>query len=198
MPPQSLFEDVFIISQRLWVMNEYSPAALLLAAASASLRLLGTDNPSLSNQRSSALIQYSSTATAVKLKDPKALEYSEQAVKACQILYNKSHNNADLYLLMQAISIHDLALFQRGHLEASLDCSRQVLLLLRTAPDVDDIDSRIVTWTASGEADVVYSSDREMSRPFDRAWDECLYLWNVAKSLAMLGQYANARLRWTR
>ncbi|KAL0959423.1 hypothetical protein HGRIS_014667 [Hohenbuehelia grisea] len=193
-PPQSLFGDVFTISNALRLMDKSSSAVLLLAAASSALHLLGIANPSLSHQRSSALIQSLSANVALQVKDPNALESSEQAVKAWQTLYNKSHDNADLYLLMEAISLYDLALFRHGDLEESLDCSRQVLLLLRTAPDVEQIDSPIVTWTASGEADVVYSSDREMSWPFHRARTEGLYLWNVAKSLATLGQYANARI----
>ena len=51
---------------------------------------------------------------------------------------------------------------------------------------------RLVIWSASGEADVVFSSRREFRQCFLHAQLESLCLWNVAKKLAFSGRYAEA------
>ncbi|KAL0956847.1 hypothetical protein HGRIS_014916 [Hohenbuehelia grisea] len=194
-PPNNFLNHLFALVMDLLVLGRDSNADLVFTIAYTFVRLLGdTGHTSRPYRRTSAFFQYHATILGVKTKNPLALTRGEDTVAAWQGVYDEHGDSTDLFHLIEAITLYDMLLFQNGHLEQSLDCSQQVLLLLRAAPTMNVGSTTVVAWSASGEADVVYSSNREMSQPGCMALAECNCLWNLAKSLAFAGQYAKARV----
>ncbi|KAL0948595.1 hypothetical protein HGRIS_011152 [Hohenbuehelia grisea] len=99
--------------------------------------------------------------------------------------------------LTKALSSHSRYLYQAGLWEESLDLTREALRLYRDQYPrrLDDaIRYPMVSWTASGEAEVVLTSQREFSLFSNLAWREAFTLETMASSYAALGCYSEARV----
>ncbi|KAL0959369.1 hypothetical protein HGRIS_014983 [Hohenbuehelia grisea] len=195
----NLLDNIIQIASHLLKLDRPSAASTLVSAASPlMLHLSSHDHYFPSHQRDYAFTLLNYAVVAQRIKHTMASAFNEQAVNAWQHVYDKYRSEPDVYYLILAVSLYRADLFGRGHLQESLDYSQQVLLLMRTAPHLSEANNvPVVTWSASGEADVVYSSERAMTRPQGWAFAERALLWNVASSLASLGHYAKARIAAT-
>ncbi|KAL0958536.1 hypothetical protein HGRIS_000676 [Hohenbuehelia grisea] len=128
------------------------------------------------------------------LGDPQALPWTEQAVSACQIQFEKRNDMTSLRYLISALTAYTHHLFAQGEYEQALDCSRQRLLILRTSEVLDAPGENGLTWHASGEADVVFSSSCLITRSPMFAWREGGCLFDVALCFSLVGRYAEARV----
>ncbi|KAL0958569.1 hypothetical protein HGRIS_000709 [Hohenbuehelia grisea] len=145
-------------------------------------------------ERTLAHSLYWRATIATALDDSAVLTYSRDAVDSWQRLYDARPVAFDFGILLQALTLYDCNLSLRDQFDESLDCSQQILLLLRMTPDFEPDGFPTLTWSASGEADVVFSSSRSITRPLNVAFTEASCLWNLGKSLVMLGRYADARV----
>ncbi|KAL0950501.1 hypothetical protein HGRIS_007310 [Hohenbuehelia grisea] len=154
--------------------------------------LLYRKNPSIESQRLVAVAACRTAQALLRLHDTDAIIFGDQAMSLWTNLYNHSGDPQDLFYVIQSISICEIACFRHGHLEESLDLSRQALLLVRSLPPSEAEGRDMVTWSASGEADVVFSARRRITQSLGYAWNEALCLWNLSKGLAFLGRYTEA------
>ncbi|KAL0959774.1 hypothetical protein HGRIS_011464 [Hohenbuehelia grisea] len=127
------------------------------------------------------------------------LSYSQTALDLYEDLFVELSDAVDLEYLIFALQSHSSSLMANGMVDESLDIARQHLMLLleynATSQDKTPYCQQpVVSWSASGEADVVLSSQRQFSLPSLLAVRLSMSLWNVACSLASLGQYGEARL----
>ncbi|KAL0959779.1 hypothetical protein HGRIS_011468 [Hohenbuehelia grisea] len=135
-----------------------------------------------------------------KYGDPsERLSYSRNALDIYEDLCAQSSSPIEFGSLARALSAHSWNLMANGLIDESLDIARQQLTLQREyITMVEDWtycrELPVVTWSASGEADIVLSSERQPSLPSLSAWNLCVSLWNVANSLALLGRYPEARI----
>ncbi|KAL0959931.1 hypothetical protein HGRIS_014966 [Hohenbuehelia grisea] len=196
-PPHQLLVGFVNLASDLAALDRHSDAGLVFTMAGKILRLPAVGCTAPSYERASAIIQYQSAVAAVQDKNPLAISFCKDAVTAWQHVFDKHGGSTDQLSLVRAISLYETRLFRHGHLEESLDYSQKSLLLLRALPEVRADDTPIVTWIASGEADVVYSHHRRISRAGYIALIETDCLWNVGRSLAVMGQYAKARVAAT-
>ncbi|KAL0959759.1 hypothetical protein HGRIS_011449 [Hohenbuehelia grisea] len=130
------------------------------------------------------------------------LAYSERALGIYEALCAQSSDPHDFGGLAQALEAHSQNLMVNGLIDESLDIARQLLTLQRDFNTTVKNWSYcrelpVVTWSASGEADIVYSSDRQPILPSLLALNLSASLWNVARSLASLGRYSDARIAGT-
>ncbi|KAL0956948.1 hypothetical protein HGRIS_014917 [Hohenbuehelia grisea] len=141
-PPRNFLNSILVISSALVGIERLPTASLLLSTASQMFHLLGDGHISPLYQRASALTQSHSAIVAHSTNDPMALSLSEQAVAAWHRIYDEHGEAMDLLNFIWTITIYDTQLFRRGRLEESLDCSQQVLLLIRSVPVVEVDDTR--------------------------------------------------------
>ncbi|KAL0954362.1 hypothetical protein HGRIS_014919 [Hohenbuehelia grisea] len=128
------------------------------------------------------------------LCDPRAFVFTEQAVSAWQAQFERYGDQRSLMGLLTALNHYNSNLFRRNKLEEALDCSRQALLLLRASQELATDDGATITWHASGEADVVFSSSRNISQTPLFAIRDAVCLWNMAVDLSLAGRYAEAHV----
>ncbi|KAL0959780.1 hypothetical protein HGRIS_011469 [Hohenbuehelia grisea] len=127
------------------------------------------------------------------------LSNSRIALDIYEDLCAESSDTDDLGCLLIALSAHFRNLMMNGFVDESLDIARQLLTLEREYITMVDDWSYfqqlpVVTWSASGEADIVLSSERQPSLPSQLAYNLSWALWHVANSLASLGRYPEARI----
>ncbi|KAL0959776.1 hypothetical protein HGRIS_011466 [Hohenbuehelia grisea] len=127
------------------------------------------------------------------------LSYSRSALDIYEDLCAQTSDPYDLECLADALTTHSRNLTANGLIDESLDIARQQLTLQRefTTMAVDWSWYRqlpLVTWSTSGESDIVLSSERQTSLPSMLAYSRSWSLWGVANSLASLGRYAEARI----
>ncbi|KAL0959802.1 hypothetical protein HGRIS_011484 [Hohenbuehelia grisea] len=127
------------------------------------------------------------------------LSYSRNALDIYEDLCAQSSDPSDFGCLAGALSAHSQNLLANGLIDESLDIARQRLTLEREYITMVEDQSYyqqlpVVTWSASGEADVVLSSERQPSLASPLACYLAMSLWSVANSLATLGRYAEARI----
>ncbi|KAL0955414.1 hypothetical protein HGRIS_001661 [Hohenbuehelia grisea] len=123
-----------------------------------------------------------------------ATSLNKRAATVWNTLFQSFGNIEDLPYLVESLRAYDVKLFAQGRFSESLDLSRQALLLVRIFVDLNPSTSSTITWTASGEADVVFSSKRQYSSPLNYAHVEATCLWNTAKGLAFFGRYTEAHI----
>ncbi|KAL0958142.1 hypothetical protein HGRIS_000309 [Hohenbuehelia grisea] len=195
-PQAVLQDDLFAISMAAWfaIGLGWNEEATKLSQWVAGITwLLYSDNATIDFQRLLALAT-TLTALAHDWHDHHAVLFGERDATLWQDLFERSGDPLDLFYLTLALSRYEVACFRQGHLEESLDLSRQALLLMRSLPETRADDGVVVQWAASGEADVVFSSRRHISQPLRYASTEANYLWNLAKGLAFLGRYTEAQI----
>ncbi|KAL0948645.1 hypothetical protein HGRIS_014956 [Hohenbuehelia grisea] len=141
-----------------------------------------------------AYARYHASNICTFLCDPRALSFTEQAVSTWQARFERHGDPTSLLCLSFVLLQYNVNLFRHNKLEEALDCSRQVLLILRMSQELDIHDGPIVTWHASGEANIVFSSSRIISRSSSFAAWEAICLWTMAVDLSLAGRYAEARV----
>ncbi|KAL0955466.1 hypothetical protein HGRIS_001707 [Hohenbuehelia grisea] len=111
-------------------------------------------------------------------------------------LESDAHILIGFVVLLAALPVYALDLADAGRHDEALDCSRQALILhrCRSQGNEDLRQFPLVSWVASGEADIVYSSEREFTMPSLAAEDVVSCLWSVAVSLASFGRYSEAHV----
>ncbi|KAL0959128.1 hypothetical protein HGRIS_014420 [Hohenbuehelia grisea] len=173
----------------------YTEAVYLADWITDKFQLLYNRNHNIEYARSLAYSLFLSGQGRTRLRDSKASSTSDAAVEAWKRLYDAYGTPIDLQFLIRALGEYTANLYRNGQFEESLDHYRQTLLLLRTSHSAPDpSERRTVTWSASGEADVVFSSSREIVRSVRLAHIEAFCLWNLANSFAATGHYAEARI----
>ncbi|KAL0960180.1 hypothetical protein HGRIS_011814 [Hohenbuehelia grisea] len=128
-----------------------------------------------------------------------SLSYSQKALDLHEDLYTSSSDIRDMHGMIVALGLHTWNLQQIGFLDKGLDSAQQRLLLqmeymILSKGRPSNRSRSIATWCASGEADVVLSSQRQFSMPSYEAMSTCSSLWSLASILASLGRYAEARV----
>ncbi|KAL0950500.1 hypothetical protein HGRIS_007309 [Hohenbuehelia grisea] len=191
-----LQDDLFAIFKASWIAlslcwNE--EAAQLYQSLTGITCLLYRNNRSIEFQRLLAHAVSLASSAILRLHHHDAISVGNQGATLWQDVYDRSGDPRDLSCLIHALSQYEIACFRQGHLEESLDLSRQALLLMRSIQESDE-EGVMVRWSASGEADVVFSSRRHISQPSRYAFAEARCLWNLAKGLAFLGRYTEAHI----
>ncbi|KAL0960181.1 hypothetical protein HGRIS_011815 [Hohenbuehelia grisea] len=131
--------------------------------------------------------------------DAEGLSYSQRALDLREEIYASTSNIIDLEGMILALESHARNLLRNGFSEECLNYAQQQLIL-RTEYDTLAKDQPwywrrpAAAWAASGEADVVLSSQRHFIMPSDDAVGVSYSLWNLAGALASLGRYAEARV----
>ncbi|KAL0948492.1 hypothetical protein HGRIS_011058 [Hohenbuehelia grisea] len=129
---------------------------------------------------------------------PGAIIFLEEAVNIWKYLYDTYSTPFDLMNLLAALRCYSQLLVLNQRPEEALEYSQQTLVLHREFCSSSDgqpgREGTTVTWLASGEASVVFSSDREFVQPSELALDEAMTLWSLASGFAGVGRYAEARV----
>ncbi|KAL0958485.1 hypothetical protein HGRIS_000625 [Hohenbuehelia grisea] len=127
-------------------------------------------------------------------RDSRALEASEQAVDDWNAIYDRQKDTPSLLHNLTALNYYRMNVRKAGRFEEALDLSLQALLLLRTTAETQTLNDTMISWEASGEANVVFSPQRRISRSSTLIALESGCLWHVANNLASVGRYAEARV----
>ncbi|KAL0959728.1 hypothetical protein HGRIS_011419 [Hohenbuehelia grisea] len=123
-----------------------------------------------------------------------ALKASGEATIAWTQLYHHSSSYNHARGLSTALGIHSKDLLLASRSEEALEYSRQCLLIARQIPIIPQVGGKLVQWEGSGEAGVVFTSQRIISRTADTAYIEMYALYRYASDLGTNGHYAEAVL----
>ncbi|KAL0961025.1 hypothetical protein HGRIS_006016 [Hohenbuehelia grisea] len=121
-----------------------------------------------------------------------ALVASRDAVTLCSQLYSVSETNHHAEMLVCALNNLTHSLRVTGDVEGALKYSKEVVSIVRQIPDPHLSTSAGVTWWGSGEAGVVYTSRREITRTPTIAHLEAHTLTSLAWNLGLLGHHTEA------
>ncbi|KAG9226701.1 hypothetical protein CCMSSC00406_0006074 [Pleurotus cornucopiae] len=123
---------------------------------------------------------------------PKGLDAAKQAVDICREIATMVQEDycVDLARSLHAYSDH---LIVSGRYDEALTYVVEALAMQRKAPTAQQgSDCRAVTWEASGEERVAFSSARTISRAYDTAFDEMCNLGAYAYVLLSMGRWSEA------
>ncbi|KAL0959797.1 hypothetical protein HGRIS_014965 [Hohenbuehelia grisea] len=196
MPIQRSAKALLFLSDHLYDLNVDDLAASLYQCAITLYSALQTGFPCRQYQRYLAF----ALSWGSRYGGPsESLSYSRSALDIYEDLCAENSDPIDLGCLINALSTHSQNLTVNGLVDESLDIARQQLTLQREYfTMVGDWSFYkqlpVVTWSASGEADIVLSSERQPSLASQLACNLSWALWHVASSLASLGRYAEARI----
>ncbi|KAL0952755.1 hypothetical protein HGRIS_006984 [Hohenbuehelia grisea] len=134
-----------------------------------------------------------------------ALATAKRCADMWQSVCDTSSADEHFWCLIHALCESSLLSRQTGEHIDGLEYARQSLTLLRdrsppslVQPNVCRyIPSAQVSWLASGEADVVFSSERSMKQDVLRAFLESIVIRHLAYSFASVGRYSEARIAMT-
>ncbi|KAL0955974.1 hypothetical protein HGRIS_014912 [Hohenbuehelia grisea] len=196
LPIQRSAKALLFLADHLYYLKFGRLAALLFQRAITLYSALQTGFPCPQYQNCLAF----ALSAATRLSHPsERLSYNQSALDLCEDIYTRSSDPHSLLRLVEALGAHSWNLMVDGLVDGSLDMQRQLLMLSREhitmVQDWSYVQQLpVVTWSASGEADIVLSSERQPSMPSRLAYDLSLSLWIVAKCFASLGRYAEARI----
>ncbi|KAL0953059.1 hypothetical protein HGRIS_007260 [Hohenbuehelia grisea] len=128
-----------------------------------------------------------------------ALSSSKQAVDIFDTLFKAYGKSDDLDNLLTALRTYSWDLRANVQVEECVDVSQQTLILHREWTSLQDRGylergDPLVTWSASGESTVVFSSERRPSHSRYIACEEAFSLWGAASALAASARYAEAHV----
>ncbi|KAL0952752.1 hypothetical protein HGRIS_006981 [Hohenbuehelia grisea] len=123
---------------------------------------------------------------------PEALAAMTRSTQILQDLYEQNGGDSHFNHLVSSLCHYSYRLWCHGDAEKALDYSQQALILLRYHSISPDPDHPIVSWSASGEAAVIFSSERSFERPYAFAFLEFSVLREIAYAFALSGLYSEA------
>ncbi|KAL0959666.1 hypothetical protein HGRIS_011366 [Hohenbuehelia grisea] len=125
-----------------------------------------------------------------------SLKSAGEAVMAWTALHNSSYCRRYSENLAWALGNYGMILSNAECFDRALEYGQQSLSIIRDVPSTSDpsTDSTMVRWEGSGEASIVHTSRREITRPMEIAWIEVYTLYTYAWILGSSGNYASAFL----
>ncbi|KAL0947608.1 hypothetical protein HGRIS_013697 [Hohenbuehelia grisea] len=193
MPIQRSAKALLFLSNYLRALAAYGEVESVIECASKLYSRLHAEFPCRQYQR---CLAFALARVAWHNAD---LSLNQQALELYEDLYTSSSDAPDLDGMIFALESYARSLKHHGSLEECVDSTQQQLILQREYMSmVTDLPwywkRPAVTWSASGEADVVLSSQRQFIMPSHYAVNTLQSLWILASAFASLGRYAEARV----
>ncbi|KAL0959668.1 hypothetical protein HGRIS_011368 [Hohenbuehelia grisea] len=126
-----------------------------------------------------------------------SLQTAGEAVVAWTELHGSSRSDSHAANLTNALGAYSARLSWHGRFEEALEYSREGLSVIRQVPNTSSRREQTIRWEGSGNATVVFTSRRSITRSADIAYAEVYALYCYAVILGSCGRYSEAFLTGT-